>query len=37
MIRTGGGAGWYFDHTEMRDEQVNLYADYLPRGHVCDT
>ena len=23
---------WYFDHTEMRDEQVNLYADYLPRG-----
>ncbi len=23
---------WWFDHTEMRDEQVNLYADYLPRG-----
>ncbi len=23
---------WVFDHTEMRDEQVNLYADYLPRG-----
>jgi alpha-2-macroglobulin len=23
---------WYFDHTELRDEQVNLYADYLPRG-----
>ena len=23
---------WYFDHTEMRDEQVNLYADWLPRG-----
>ncbi len=23
---------WYFDHTEMRDEQVNLYADFLPRG-----
>ncbi len=23
---------WLFDHTEMRDEQVNLYADYLPRG-----
>ncbi len=23
---------WWFDHTEMRDEQVNLYADFLPRG-----
>jgi len=23
---------WFFDHTEMRDEQVNLYADWLPRG-----
>ncbi len=23
---------WLFDHTEMRDEQVNLYADFLPRG-----
>jgi uncharacterized protein YfaS (alpha-2-macroglobulin family) len=23
---------WYFDHTEMRDEQVNLYADFLPTG-----
>ncbi len=23
---------WWFDHTEMRDEQVNLYADYLPAG-----
>jgi uncharacterized protein YfaS (alpha-2-macroglobulin family) len=23
---------WYFDHTEMRDEQVNLFADFLPRG-----
>lgn len=23
---------WYFDHTELRDEQTNLYADFLPRG-----
>ncbi|MCZ7546901.1 MAG: MG2 domain-containing protein [Anaerolineae bacterium] len=23
---------WWFDRTEMRDEQVNLYADFLPRG-----
>jgi uncharacterized protein YfaS (alpha-2-macroglobulin family) len=23
---------WWFDHTEMRDEQINLYADFLPRG-----
>ncbi len=23
---------WLFDHTEMRDEQVNLYADFLPDG-----
>jgi hypothetical protein len=23
---------WYFDHTEIRDEEVDLYADYLPRG-----
>ncbi|MBN1286461.1 MAG: Ig-like domain-containing protein [Anaerolineae bacterium] len=23
---------WWFKHTEMRDEQVNLYADFLPRG-----
>jgi uncharacterized protein YfaS (alpha-2-macroglobulin family) len=23
---------WWFDHTEMRDEQVNLYADFLPGG-----
>ncbi|NDJ77478.1 MAG: hypothetical protein GYB65_14595, partial [Chloroflexi bacterium] len=23
---------WLWDHTEMRDEQVNLYADFLPRG-----
>ncbi|MFC1961013.1 alpha-2-macroglobulin [Chloroflexota bacterium] len=23
---------WWFDHTEIRDEQVNLYADFLPRG-----
>lgn len=23
---------WLFDRTEMRDEQVNLYADFLPRG-----
>ena len=23
---------WLFDRTEMRDQQVNLYADYLPRG-----
>lgn len=23
---------WLFDHTEMRDEQVALYADFLPRG-----
>ncbi|NLX10997.1 MAG: hypothetical protein GXY36_15210 [Chloroflexi bacterium] len=23
---------WYWDHTEMRDEKVNLYADFLPGG-----
>lgn len=23
---------WLFDHTEMRDEKVNLYADFLPTG-----
>jgi uncharacterized protein YfaS (alpha-2-macroglobulin family) len=23
---------WWFDHTEMRDEQVNLYADFLSAG-----
>ncbi len=23
---------WYWDHTEIRDESVNLYADYLPPG-----
>ncbi len=23
---------WVWDHTEMRDEKVNLYADFLPRG-----
>jgi uncharacterized protein YfaS (alpha-2-macroglobulin family) len=23
---------WIFDRTEMRDEQVNLYADFLPTG-----
>lgn len=23
---------WWFDRTEMRDEQVNLYADFLPQG-----
>ncbi|GAB4442162.1 MAG: hypothetical protein Kow00120_10980 [Anaerolineae bacterium] len=23
---------WWFGHTEMRDAQVNLYADFLPRG-----
>jgi hypothetical protein len=23
---------WWFDHTELRDEQTNLYADFLPRG-----
>lgn len=23
---------WWFGHTEMRDEQVNLYSDFLPRG-----
>lgn len=23
---------WLFDHSEMRDEQINLYADFLPRG-----
>ena len=23
---------WWFDRTEMRDEQVDLYADYLPEG-----
>jgi len=28
---------WYFDHTEMRDEQVNLYADWLPRGSMSYT
>ncbi len=23
---------WFFDRSEMRDEQVNLYADFLPAG-----
>jgi hypothetical protein len=23
---------WWFDRTELRDEQTNLYADFLPRG-----
>ncbi len=23
---------WWFDRTELRDEQTNLYADYLPDG-----
>jgi uncharacterized protein YfaS (alpha-2-macroglobulin family) len=23
---------WWFDQTEIRDEQLNLYADFLPRG-----
>jgi uncharacterized protein YfaS (alpha-2-macroglobulin family) len=23
---------WIWDHTEIRDEQVNLYADYIPPG-----
>jgi uncharacterized protein YfaS (alpha-2-macroglobulin family) len=23
---------WYIDQTEIRDQQVNLYAAYLPRG-----
>jgi uncharacterized protein YfaS (alpha-2-macroglobulin family) len=23
---------WYFDHTEMHDEEVDLYADFLPSG-----
>jgi len=23
---------WYFNHTEMRDDRVLLFADYLPRG-----
>jgi uncharacterized protein YfaS (alpha-2-macroglobulin family) len=23
---------WYIDRTELRDQQVNLYATYLPRG-----
>ncbi len=23
---------WLFDRTEMRDEQINLYADFLPSG-----
>jgi hypothetical protein len=23
---------WYWDHTEIRDESVNLYADFLPAG-----
>ncbi len=23
---------WWFDRTELRDAQMNLYADFLPRG-----
>jgi len=23
---------WYIDHIELRDQQVNLYAQHLPRG-----
>jgi alpha-2-macroglobulin len=25
-------ASWYFDHTELRDTGLHLYAEYLPRG-----
>jgi alpha-2-macroglobulin len=25
-------AAWYFDHTELRDTGLQLYAEYLPRG-----
>ncbi len=27
-----GWGWWWFAHTEMRDEKVVLFADYLPRG-----
>ncbi|MGB9722319.1 MAG: Ig-like domain-containing protein [Chloroflexia bacterium] len=27
-----GWGWWWFSHTEMRDEKVVLFADYLPRG-----
>src|SRR5262249_15116056 len=23
---------WYIDHVEMKDQQLDLYASYLPRG-----
>ncbi|MFN2225027.1 MAG: alpha-2-macroglobulin, partial [Anaerolineae bacterium] len=30
--RRYGWGWWWFSHTEMRDEKVVLFADYLPRG-----
>jgi uncharacterized protein YfaS (alpha-2-macroglobulin family) len=27
----------YIDHVEMRDNQMNLYADFLPRGSYTFT
>jgi len=27
-----GWGWWWFSHTEMRDEKVVLFANYLPRG-----
>src|SRR5262249_17619316 len=27
-----GWGWWYIDRVELRDQQMNLYADYLPQG-----
>jgi uncharacterized protein YfaS (alpha-2-macroglobulin family) len=31
-FRRYGWGWWWFSHTEMRDEKVSLFAQYLPRG-----
>ena len=31
-IWKGGWGWWYFDHVELRDEEVVISADYLPAG-----
>jgi uncharacterized protein YfaS (alpha-2-macroglobulin family) len=31
-LRRYGWGWWWFSHSEMRDEKVSLFAQYLPRG-----
>jgi hypothetical protein len=31
-VRWYGWGWWWFSHSEMRDEKVSLFAQYLPRG-----